>query len=60
MALNAKSIYDPEFSLFVPLRNFAPSLTGSVDYANSVAWMSRGAVLLGTILFVCDLSQSSR
>jgi hypothetical protein len=60
MALNAKSIYDSEFSLFVPLRNFAPPLTGSVDYANSAAWMVRGALLLGTILFVSDLSQSSR
>jgi O-Antigen ligase len=60
MALNAKSIYDSEFSLFVSLRNFAPFLTGSVDYANSAAWMLRGAFLLGTILFVCDLSQSSR
>jgi hypothetical protein len=60
MVLNAKSIYDPEFSLFVPLRNFAPPLVGSVDYANSAAWMLRGALLLGTILFVCDLSQSNR
>jgi hypothetical protein len=60
MALNAKSIYDSEFSLFVLLRNFAPALTGSVDYANSAAWMLRGALLLGTILFVCDLSQSGR
>lgn len=60
MALNAKSIYDSEFSLFVPLRNFVPFLTGSVDYANSAAWMLRGALLLGTILFVCDLSQNSR
>jgi O-antigen ligase len=60
MALNAKSIYDSEFSLFVPLRNFAPPFTGSVDYANSAAWMLRGALLLGTILFVSDLSQSSR
>jgi len=60
MALNAKSIYDPEFSLFVPLRNLVPFLTGSVDYANSAAWMLRGALLLGTILFVSDLSQSSR
>jgi len=60
MALNAKSIYDSEFSLFVPLRNFVPFLTGSVDYANSAAWMLRAALLLGTILFVCDLSQSSR
>ena len=60
MALNAKSIYDSEFSLFVPLRNFAPFLTGSIDYANSAAWMLRGALLLGTMLLVCDLSQSSR
>ena len=60
MALNAKSIYDSEFSLFVPLRNFVPFLTGSADYANSAAWMLRGALLLGTILFVCDLSRSSR
>ena len=60
MALNAKSIYDSEFSFFVPLRNFAPPLTGSVDYANTAAWMLRGALLLGTILFVSDLSQSSQ
>ena len=60
MALNARSIYDPEFSLFVSLRNSAPFLTGSADYANSVAWMLRGTLLLGTILFVCDLCQSSR
>ena len=60
MVLNAKSIYDSEFSLFAPLRNFAPPLAGSVDYANSAAWMVRGALLLGTILFVSDLSQSSR
>ena len=60
MTLNARSIYDAEFYLFVPLRNFVPFLPGSVDYANSVAWMLRGALLLGTILFVSDLSQSSR
>jgi hypothetical protein len=60
MALNAKSIYDSEFSVFVSLRNFAPFLTGSVDYANSAAWLLRGALLLGSILFVCDVSQSSR
>jgi hypothetical protein len=60
MALNAKSIYDSEFSFFVPLWNFAPSLAGSCDYAISGAWIVRGALLLGTILFVSDLSQSSR
>jgi hypothetical protein len=60
MALNARSIYDSEFSFFVPVRNFAPPLAGSVDYAISGAWIVRGALLLGTILFVSDLSQSSR
>ncbi len=60
MALNAKSIYDSEFSFFVPVQNFVPALTGSVDYAISGAWIIRGGLLLGTILFVSDLSQSSR
>ena len=60
MAFNARSIYDADFSVFVPLRNFAPPLVGSVDYVISAAWMIRGALLLGTILFVADLSQSNR
>lgn len=60
MAFNAKSIYDPEFSIFVPLRNFVPLLTGSVDYAISSAWIIRGGLLLATMLFVSNLSQSSR
>ncbi len=60
MVFNAKSIYDSDFSVFVPLRNFAPPVAGSVDYPISVAWMIRGALLLGIILFVADLSQSSR
>ena len=60
MVFNAKSIYDADFSVFVPLRNFAPPLAGSVDYTISAAWMIRGALLLGTILFVADLSQSNR
>src|SRR5262249_39052332 len=60
MAFNARSMYDSEFSFFVPLRNFAPPFAGSVDYAISGAWMFRGALLLGTMLFVSDLSQSGR
>ncbi len=60
MAVNAKSIYDSDFYTFVPLRNFAPHLTGSVDYAISAAWMIRGVLLLFAILFVADLSQSNR
>src|SRR6266446_1717078 len=60
MAFNAKWIYDSDFEVFVPLRNFASHLTGSVDYAISVAWMFRGALLLCAILFVVDLSQDDR
>ena len=60
MFFNAKSIYDSDFFLFVPLHNLAPPLAGSVDYAISAAWMIRGALLLGTMLFVSDLSQSNR
>ena len=60
MALNAKSIYDSDFYAFVPLWNLAPQLAGSVDYATSAAWMTRGALLLCAILFVIDLSQSNR
>ncbi|MGA7275894.1 MAG: hypothetical protein WBX14_13690, partial [Candidatus Udaeobacter sp.] len=60
MVFNAKSIYDSDFFVFVPLRNFAPPLAGSVDYPISAAWMIRGALLLGIILFVADLSQSNR
>jgi len=60
MALNAKSVYDTDFSVFVPLHNFAPPVAGSVDYPISAAWMIRGVLLLGIILFVADLSQSNR
>src|SRR5437762_2275159 len=60
MVFNAKSIYDSDFFVFVPLRNLAPPGAGSVDYPISAAWMIRGALLLGIILFVADLSQSNR
>jgi len=60
MVFNAKSVYDSDFSVFVPLNNFVPPVIGSVDYTISAAWMIRAALLLGTILFVADLSQSSR
>src|SRR6266702_3614710 len=60
MAINSGSIYDSDFYAFVALRNFAPRLAGSVDYAISAAWMVRGALLLCAILFVTDLSQSNR
>jgi len=60
MVFNAKSIYDSDFFVFVPLRNFASPLPGSVDYTISAAWIMRGTLLLGSILFVANLSQSDR
>jgi O-Antigen ligase len=60
MVVNARSIYDSDFAVFVPLRNLAPLLSGSVDYAISAAWMTRCALLLGTTLFIVDVSQSNR
>ena len=60
MVFNAKSVYDTDFSVFVPLHNLVAPVAGSVDYPVSAAWMIRGALLLGIILFVADLSQSKR
>src|SRR5437763_13778313 len=55
MALNAPSIYDSDFHTFVPLRNFAPRLAGSVDFAIRTAGMLRVPLLLRAILVVGDL-----
>jgi len=60
MTINARSIYDPEFGTFAAIANFAPRAPGSVDYAISVAWMIRAALLIGAVLFVVDLSQDDR
>lgn len=60
MVANSKSIYDSDFQVFMPLERLAPGLPGSVDYAISFAWMVRGALLLCTVLFVADFSQSNR
>jgi hypothetical protein len=60
MVFNAKAICDSDFFVFVPLRNLTPLFPGSADYPISAAWMIRCALLLGTIAFVADLSQSNR
>jgi len=60
MVFNASAICDSVFATFAPLHKPAPRLPGSVDYALSAAWMMRGALLLGVILFVVDLSQDGR
>src|SRR5437764_285209 len=41
MTLNARSIYDSDFFLFISRRNILPSAQGSVDAAISAAWMLR-------------------
>jgi O-Antigen ligase len=60
MTINARSIYDAEFGVFSAIANIVPRAPGSVDYPISLAWMIRGALLLMSILFVVDLSQSER
>jgi len=60
MTMNAHSIYDPEFGTFAAIGNFAPHAPGSVDYAISIAWMIRAALLIGAVLFVVDLSQDDK
>jgi hypothetical protein len=60
MTINARSIYDPEFGTFAAIDNLAPHAPGSVDYAISVAWMIRAALLIGALLFVADLSQDDK
>jgi hypothetical protein len=57
MALNARSIYDSDFFLFISRRNILPSAPGSVDAAISTAWMFRATLLIGIVFLVIDLSR---
>jgi hypothetical protein len=41
MTINARSIYDTEFSTFALIKNVAAGAPGSLDYAISAAWMIR-------------------
>lgn len=60
MVLNARAVHDGDFSAFTPIANLFPALPGAVDYPISAAWMIRGALLLGVILFVAEMSQDDR
>src|SRR5260370_4623261 len=56
MALNARSIYDSDFFLFISRRNILPSAPGSVDAAISTAWMLRATLLIGIVFLIIDLA----
>lgn len=58
MALNARSIYDADFFLFISRRNILPSAPGSVDVAISSAWMLRATLLIGVMFLVVDLARN--
>jgi hypothetical protein len=58
MALNARSIYDSDFFIFISRRNILPSAPGSVDAAISTALMLRATLLVGVILLVVDLARN--
>src|SRR4051794_40300663 len=55
MAFNARWIYDSDFFLFVPRTALVGVAPGSVDYTISLAWMVRGTLLIGVVLFVAQL-----
>ena len=59
MTANAMSIFDAVFQIFAPISRIAARAPGSVDYAISIAWMIRAALLFGVMLFVADLSQDN-
>ena len=54
MTLNARSIYDSDFFLFIARQNIFPSAPASVDAAISAAWMLRATLLIGVIFLVVD------
>ena len=60
MALNAHSICDTDYFVFIPLRSPLGSAPGSVDYSLSCAWMLRATLLIGGIWTVAHLVQDER
>ena len=58
MTLNAHSIYDSDFFIFISRQNLLPSAPGSVDAAISTAWMVRATLLIGVIVLVADLTRN--
>ena len=60
MVFNAKAIFDPPYSAFVPLPHFGVGMPGSIDYALSATWMVRGTLLLGVTWFIAESSRDPR
>lgn len=58
VTLNARSIYDSDFFIFISRQNILPSAPGSVDAAISTAWMLRATLLIGVVFLVADLARS--
>ncbi len=57
MTWNARSVYDPDFFVFIPCRPWLEAGPGSVDAAISSASMIRVTLLLGVLFFVSKLAQ---
>lgn len=60
MALNAKSVFDPDFLILVERPAHWPALPGSVDRRGSVDAMVRLGALFFLLMMVTDLSRSTR
>lgn len=57
MALNAHSLFDTKFGMFVPIPAWAEGAPGSVDRTASIAMMLRVTGLLGALCIASDMVQ---
>lgn len=60
MTLNAHSLCDVDYSIFLPLTAPLPQAPGSTDYALSIAWMARATLLLGCVWVTASLIEDAR
>jgi O-antigen ligase len=58
MVLNAKAVYDADFSIFAPLPAFAPFAIGAVDAALALAAMTRLTCILGALLLTWEMADN--
>lgn len=56
MTLNARAVYDPDFSIFAPLPAVVTFAPGAVDSALALAAMVRLSLMLGALVVACEMA----